>query len=128
MLFYRNGAKGTPEKGRASIHYNKLLCRQEIKNLIQRSKLYDPEEHEGSISYGTNGQENVCSQKTLNLTIAVAPGLGNPVLQISFTNYMQEIVEVHNKDHRVLLGYEINYREIDFETYKAKNLTKFAGM
>jgi len=113
IITQRNGAKGTPEKGRASIHYNKLLCRQEIQNLIQRSKLYDPEEHEGSISYGTNGQENVCSQKTLNLTIAVAPGLGNPVLQISFTNYMQEIVEVHNKDHRVLLGYEINYREID---------------
>ena len=41
---------------------------------------------------------------------------------------MQEIMEFHNKDHRVLLGYEINYREIDFETYKAKNLTKFAGM
>ena len=39
--------------------------------------MYDPEEHEGSISYGTNGQENVCSQKTLNLTIAVVPGPGD---------------------------------------------------
>ena len=118
--------------------------------------MYDPEEHEGSISYGTNGQENVCSQKTLNLTIAVVPGpgdttylytyifndfdftdfsintylfvfSGDPVLQISFTNYMQEIVEVHDKDHRVLLGYEINYREIDAGIYHARNLTKFAG-
>ena len=41
---------------------------------------------------------------------------------------MQEIMEFHNKDHRVLLGYEINYREIDKETYKSKNLTKFAGI
>ena len=88
MLFYRNGAKGTPEKGRASIHYNKLLCRQEIQNLIQRSKLYDPGEHDGSISYGTNGQENVCSQKTLNLTIAVELGLGDILISRKKNYYL----------------------------------------
>lgn len=68
----------------------------------------------------------MCSQKTLNLDISAELVDDTCVLQLYFDNYRKEIARMQ-KDTRVLLAYEIHYREIDLATFKARNLTKFGG-
>lgn len=120
----KNGKDAPPEKGKAFIHYNQKLCRSEIEQLLNRSEMFDPGENSQDISYGTNGHKSVCSEKVLKLEVSNADGRA---LQLTFENYKQYISEVYNVDTRVLLNYEIHYREIDRATYEAKNVTKFGG-
>ena len=131
----RNGANGSPEKGRPFIHYNQKLCRKEIERLFSEFNMLDPGSISADISYGTNGHKSVCSEKTLNLTVQnlqnlaeLPPGIppGLPGLQLTFDNYQEEL-QANNVDHRKLLNYEIHYREIDEVTFSKKNVTKYGG-
>ena len=82
-------------------------------------------ETSGDISYGTNGQQSVCSEKSLHLDIEAS--VDGSKLILKFDNYRKEIAAIGSIDTRVLLAYEIHYREIDSATFIAKNLTKFGG-
>ncbi len=124
-ITFKNGPDAEAQKGRAFIHYNQKLCRQEIKNLLSRSDMHDPGEHSSDISYGTNGDKSVCSEKVLSLEVTAT---GAFTLELIFDNYQKEIAENHaDVDTRALLNYEIHYREIDRATFEAKNLTKYGG-
>ena len=123
-ITFKNGPDATPQKGRAFIHYNQKLCRSEIKNLLDTSKMEDPGDKSPDISYGTNGHKSVCSEEKINLTVADINA--GRQLQLVFDNYQKKIAEMR-LDSRALLNYEIHYREIDEATYIAKNVTKFGG-
>jgi insulin receptor len=70
QIYTRNGPDGKSNPGRAFVHYNPKLCRQEIKNLLKNSMLEDPGENSAEISYATNGDKAVCSSNKLNLTVS----------------------------------------------------------
>ena len=108
----QKGENAEPEKGSASIHYNPKLCKKEITKLLEYSEMKQPQPID--ISWGTNGDKAICSEATLDLRV-------EPYYEgcdVFIENY-QEVLANKGMDTRQLLKYEINYREISEEVYKA---------
>ena len=114
----RQGNKGTPYRGSASIHYNPKLCKKEITKLLEHSNMKEPDPID--ISYGTNGDKAICSEAKLNLRIETLHDSCDVYIQ----NY-QEVLSDQRIDTRQLLKYEINYREISKDMYDKKSLSKY---
>ena len=108
----QKGENAEPEKGSASIHYNPKLCKKEIEKLLQYSEMKQPQLID--ISYGTNGDKAICSEATLGLSVVPF----YDTCDVFIENY-QEVLANKQIDTRQLLKYEINYREISEEVYKA---------
>ncbi len=67
VQIYQTDSSGYKRPGRAFIHYNARLCKQEIKTLLKNSDMYDPGENSASISYVTNGDKVLSKNITCKL-------------------------------------------------------------
>ena len=117
----QKGEDAEPERGSASIHYNPKLCKKEIKDLLRNSQMKEPQPID--ISYGTNGDKAICSEATLGLSVVPF----HDWCDVFIENY-QEVLANKGVDTRQLLKYEINYREISEEVYKASTCDERTGL
>jgi len=121
----QSGQDGTPSKGKVFIHYNARLCKKEITKFLYDSGLEHPDKGITDMSYGTNGGKAMCSDNNLEIFTETVEVDSNSIY-LRFQNY-QEVIAEQTGNVRQLLKYEINYREISEEAYKARKLDKHEG-